>query len=326
MRRIYAENIKSGGGKVLLDMVIDQYQNKNTIFYINEHIIDDIPKDVLKVTIDNKLHTRLLSRICIHKDNDHELHLGNLPPIITNADTTLIFLQNALQFVRLKTLFRENPRLIIRVLLERFFMKIFIRRHYILYVQTDFMKALVKQKFPKNEIHIAKFYPNHRLNKKISKCSNSKSQVNIVFVGGGEVYKNLKNVLSGLKKFVAAHQFECKLHIVGGNESLLTDQHLGYEVIFYNNISHLNSVSVIVKSDLMIFASELESFGMPLWEAHKMGIDIIASDRPFVLESCLPKASFDPSNANSLYFALCVYFGKTNVSNPNSSINFCNFS
>jgi glycosyltransferase involved in cell wall biosynthesis len=50
----------------------------------------------------------------------------------------------------------------------------------------------------------------------------------------------------------------------------------------------------------LIFASSLESFGLPLLEARALGVPVLAAERDFVREVCEPQQTFDPASPHSI--------------------------
>jgi len=55
-----------------------------------------------------------------------------------------------------------------------------------------------------------------------------------------------------------------------------------------------------MESGAMIFASLTESFGLPLIEATRLGLPIVAPELDYVRDVCLPAQTFDPSSALSI--------------------------
>lgn len=321
MKRIYAENIKSGGGKVLLDMLIRQNATSGYKFYLNEHFKCDCVSNDSVITVKDKVIWRIMTKVCLHGNSEFELHFGNLPPIVTNSKQTSVYMHNALHFVPLSSLFREKPRLLVRLLLERVYIRLFMTRNYTICVQTKYMMDLVRVVFPRNEVKLVKFYPNNVLdNNNPEPCT--RDEFKVVFVGGTEIYKNLSNVLQAIELFVKNNPKELTLHVVGYISEQTEEKPLSYKIVYHNSIAHQESLAIIKSCDLMIFASEFESFGMPLWEAGQLGTDIIASDCSYVFENCLPKACFNPRDVGSIYRALCIYFRAQAVVVPDSNAEF----
>lgn len=59
----------------------------------------------------------------------------------------------------------------------------------------------------------------------------------------------------------------------------------------------LESVS---RSSALVFPSLAETFGLPLLEARALGVPIIASERDFVRDVCVPHQTFDPTSPRSI--------------------------
>jgi glycosyltransferase involved in cell wall biosynthesis len=63
----------------------------------------------------------------------------------------------------------------------------------------------------------------------------------------------------------------------------------------------LESVS---RSSALVFPSLAETFGLPLLEARALGVPIIASERDFVRDVCVPHQTFDPTSPRSIARAI----------------------
>jgi glycosyltransferase involved in cell wall biosynthesis len=200
-------------------------------------------------------------------------------------------------------------------MLERWYMQIFMRSHYKLVVQTDEMRRKVIRRFPKNHVLVDKFFPRVEWP---NPTENRATEVRrIVYVGGAEKYKNFQNTLDAVKEFSALTIQASQLVVIGNVDyESITDSCV--EVIHHDKCSHDLTLHEIASSDLLIFASECESFGMPLWEAYSLGIPILAADRSYVFESCVPSHVFDPNNVSSIVNALCLHYGISRVMEPHS--------
>jgi glycosyltransferase involved in cell wall biosynthesis len=77
-------------------------------------------------------------------------------------------------------------------------------------------------------------------------------------------------------------------------------------------LSHQHVLEVYTTVDALIFPSLTESFGLPLIEANKANIPIIASELDFVRDLVVPAQSFDPSSITSIARAIKRYLGVNN--------------
>ena len=69
-------------------------------------------------------------------------------------------------------------------------------------------------------------------------------------------------------------------------------------------ISHSEVIKYLNKTNIMIFPSLFESFGLPLIEAAQLKMPVIASNLPYVHEVIKPSATFDPYSPNDI--ASCI--------------------
>ena len=63
-------------------------------------------------------------------------------------------------------------------------------------------------------------------------------------------------------------------------------------------------------ADTMIFLSLVESFGLPLIEASKLPLHIVASELDYVRDVCVPKENFNPKSSNSIAVAVRRFLKK----------------
>jgi glycosyltransferase involved in cell wall biosynthesis len=73
------------------------------------------------------------------------------------------------------------------------------------------------------------------------------------------------------------------------------------------NLGRLPRAEVLQRlrsSSALIFPSRAETFGLPLLEAHALGVAILASERDFVRDVCEPAQSFDPESPVSIAAAV----------------------
>jgi glycosyltransferase involved in cell wall biosynthesis len=69
-------------------------------------------------------------------------------------------------------------------------------------------------------------------------------------------------------------------------------------------------------SDALIFPSRAETFGIPLVEARYLGIPILAPERSYVRDICVPDQTFDPNDPDSICRAVCRAMGVPELTEP----------
>ena len=305
---VHAENIKIGGGLVLLRKLMESLPNENTFFILNNDLdMGSKPKHV--TFIENKFWSRLTTRFSFEFPDALHIHFGNLPPIFSQSRNVSIYLQNALLVEGWEKIKSENWRLKLRLFFERLFLRIFMKKNYRIFVQTRHMLNLANYMFPKNKTELLKFSDVFKENSKVPKYSMS---FRVVYIGGKEKYKNFINVLLGLTIFCKNYNVKIDFLVIGINEgnfkNMVEPSVENLSITFEKKIERDQVFNILTNFNLLIFSSNTESFGLPLVEADYFGLDIIATDANYVLESCSPKFLFNPADPNSLVRALVLYF------------------
>ena len=70
------------------------------------------------------------------------------------------------------------------------------------------------------------------------------------------------------------------------------------------------------EADALIYPSTLETFGMPLAEAHAAGLPILAAERDFVRDVVDPEQTFDPESPLSIARAVRRFLGSPEAPQP----------
>ncbi len=143
-------------------------------------------------------------------------------------------------------------------------------------------KITVISEFSKNEL-IKKFKINPYKIKIIPNCVSDKFQKtdrqfnsaepNILVVGTKE-NKNLDRIIEALKNI------KCKVFIIGKLSESQHNKLIDYKLKFENfhNLEFDKLVSIYKESDLLLFPSLYEGFGIPILEAQATGIPVITSN------------------------------------------------
>jgi glycosyltransferase involved in cell wall biosynthesis len=76
-------------------------------------------------------------------------------------------------------------------------------------------------------------------------------------------------------------------------------------------IGHETALELYRQARALVYPSVLESFGIPLLEAQRAGLDILAPERDYVRDLLDPVESFDPDSSLSIARAVRRYLGQT---------------
>ena len=91
--------------------------------------------------------------------------------------------------------------------------------------------------------------------------------------------------------------------------------------IVYKNFDIREISSIYSKSKALVFPSFVETLGLPLIEAKKFKLDVLASELDYVRDILDPNETFDPQSSLSMYRAIKRYL-KINSNNKNNFIDY----
>ena len=296
--------INQGGGKVLLDLLINEAINRklNVLFLLDERVRDDYLHLEDNVVF---LNASLATRFYFYFKNKSLFNtvfaFGNYPPPIKLQCDVYTYFQNLLliesDFVSIKLCIKK---LIFKYLLD-------YTDHWI--VQTNAVEKKLSQliKFS-SDIHVYPFYK--QINIKIAIKTVDTTSIKFIYPGSAETYKNHLNLLMAFEKYSTRYP----------NSSLtltVSDKYHGIveliERLILKKVNIINLgwkanneiISKCLESDVMIFPSKKESFGLGLLEAAQLNMPVISSDLDYVYEVIQPSSVFDPYDPNSIYNCMC---------------------
>lgn len=325
---IDAVYINQGGGKVLLDLLIDAIRKKkmNVYFLLDERVKDDYLFLGKNVTF---INSSLLKRFCFYfktrKQFNSVFTFGNFPPPIKLKCNVYSYFHNLLliesNFVSVKLLIK---RVIFRYLFYN-------TRHW--FVQSNVVKKkLAKFSEPSTQIHVMPFFK--EINKSISIKKFDNSRIKYIYVSSAENYKNHLNLLTAFEKYNYRYP-NSSLTLTVSNKYIKIIQLIEQLTLKKINIINLGMktndeiIKKYLESDVMIFPSKKESFGLGLIEAAQLNMPVISSDLDYVYEVIQPSNVFDPDDPNSIYNCMCDHHNfidkpaKINITNKlNEMISF----
>jgi glycosyltransferase involved in cell wall biosynthesis len=155
----------------------------------------------------------------------------------------------------------------------------------------------------------------HGYNEKFSYVQrplNLSNPIVCTYISNTDMYKNQWNVIKAIE--FLRKKYNVKLFLVGGGEGRslrlvnvqvkMSDPHNDF-VMQYGFLTHEQTINILNKTDLYIFASSCETFGITLLEGMAAGMTIACSNK-----SSLPELMedgglfFDPTNTMSIASAI----------------------
>ena len=271
---LYAPNINSGGGLVLLNTVIeDEVFGKVTTLFIDSRCpinnIDLKYIEIIKVepTIWNRLKAEVALKNIAKIKNEVIMCFGNLPPVVRHKNKTFVFLQNAYLLKNLPL--PKNIKLRIRTIYERFILYYFSKNADEFIVQTNWMKESL-QKFCKIKIITYPLIP------KLPELPHLKTKTrkfDILAITGAEEHKNLDLLISLLESYNKI----IKVFIICPKEIKITNKKI--ELIQHKNLPREELYKTYQNSKYLITLSSFESFCLPIYEAYHFGTkNIVLND------------------------------------------------
>ena len=313
-------------------------KNVEIVLFADHRLKEDLSAYSIKIKfIKKSIFSRLYAEISLAilaKSNDLTLMLGGLPPIFKNASNSYLFIQN-INNISPTSLQGYSSYQILRIKFERFWLRFFYGNVKKIIVQTNFVKnILVENNLFKKDILILPFFDISNFE---SILQNPKIDYNLhrnpfvfIFPASYEPHKNHINLIKAWE-ILGSKEITPTLYLTLKDSDF---NHLMSKITFSKSL-HIINIGVLkrdllldlyLKSDCMIYPSKYESFGLPLVEATKLNLPIIASELQYVREVCCPVETFDPSSPISLADSVMRFMGiktsKLRLFNPDDFLNY----
>ena len=297
---IIAPNIKSGGGKELLEYLLihleDAYNDLNVVVYIDSSLIN--------ITSTNKrfvvsLSTTFQKVKLFSKKFDNAIYFGNLPPLVKSSNS-IVYFHNEHLIMNFQSLLNQSWNFLLKYGLQQLYVKIFIKNVDAVACQNIRIKELFSVKYNYRNVELLPFYRS---------CPKSKEVIEKIYdfcyISLAYPYKNHKLLFDSLE-ILGKKGFSISI--------VVTIEHFREDLIArLNDINNLYNIKIfnvglIPKKDVckiyyqtkcLIFPSTYESFGLPLIEAVEAGLDVIAADLRYTNEIISTPFLFEPQSATS---------------------------
>lgn len=300
---IDALHINNGGGKVLLDYLIAEIENKQLrVHYLLDNRIKDNVPEISKLNEITFLEGNFFERNHFYKQNKNEFSIifcfGNLPPTIRLKAQVYTYFQ-LLIYLNIPKEFSLIDQLKFRI--KRLILQNIAGNTDYWIVQSNLVKEKLhhKFKFERENIIVLPFYP------KFGAVELPvREKLTYLYVSNANPHKNHSKLVAVFCKFYDKHKLG-KL-IVTVNEDyqeililIKEKQQLGYPIKNIGFVGREELHKEYLSSEFLIFPSLTESFGLGLIEAIECGCKVIGSALPYTYEVCEPSILFNPSDDES---------------------------
>lgn len=276
---IYAVNIHTGGGKILLDEII---QNKTfgnvTAAFLDERYQLPDAVDFPIFTAKSKILGRIQSEFKLHRflkynptNKDDILFFGNIPPFFKPKARSYLYLQNCF-LTRQVPLPKDSFKEKLRNWIESILLKVFSRNTDEIWVQTPWMQKLTQKYLPKALVQLKPFLP------QMPALERGPMLYDFVFVGSLALNKRLSFFLATLSQLDLKLRREIKVFIALDQalQNVAIPEFKSIQVECRTNVSRDELFKIYATSKAFVTTSLYESFCLPLHEAHNYHCEIIA--------------------------------------------------
>jgi glycosyltransferase involved in cell wall biosynthesis len=320
---LYAPNVHSGGGAVLLkEMLLNAPSRCKIIAILDKRIQTNLTTHHLeninvKYWVQPTIFSRIYSELILYKLSDRckVFCFHNIPPILNRSRSITVFFQNRLiiqanpeKYTNLKVFFITYFERVLNILLHK--------RVATYITQTQSMAFSLKNSFLRNAKANIQILPLSPAINKIKGLDVQKIKIwDFCYISSGDTHKNHLNLIAAWKILASEGIFPSLSLTINSRYTALCElikkECLQSKISIENlgDVNHSTALNIYSKSGALIFPSFSESFGLPLVEASLSGIPIIASELDFVRDVCEPIETFDPNSPNSIARAVKRFLG-----------------
>ena len=329
---VHAPNVHTGGGRVLLELLLSAaHQLGDTKFILDDRF--PMPGGLDETIVLKRIAPSLTARLAVElalpsiaRNFDRVLCFGNLPPLVRLPADTWLFLQNR-YLLESADLDGFSLRAKLRLTLERIWLRTRVRNVTQIVVQTDSMKALVRCTLSRECLTIPFWRSAIRQGESSNHRPSTHSNKRFLYLASGEPHKNHLALLRAWERLAEAGLLPTLVITLDP----VRDRRLLEEIrrtamksgLTIENVPDSNERRIddlIRSADALIFPSLLESFGLPLLEATESGKPILASESDVVRDILDPAQTFDPRSPESIARAAMRFLGvrttRTDIRDP----------
>ncbi len=312
---IVAPNIKNGGGKELLEYLIEYIEHKYPFIYVTVYI----DSSIISINSSNMRTVVSLSSVydkimLFTKQIDNSLYFGNLPPL-RKARNSIVYFHNPYLLMDIKSLLSSSFKLFVKYSLQQLYIHTFIRNVTSVACQSMLIKNSFLKKYKFENIEILPFF--RACDKSLNKLSHKK--YDFCYVSLAHPHKNHLLLFQAMK-LLAEEKIHVRLAVTieVDKEELINEiksiNSLG--IVYIDNLGVLSKEKVCQlysNSICSIFPSKEETFGLALIEAVEIGLDVITSDLPYVHQVIRPSLCFDAYDSKMCAKMMKMYIKGHNV-------------
>lgn len=322
---LYAPNVHQGGGRVLLESLIDILP-QDAVLVHDQRFVFDGSRHIKPKSVPPTFFGRFLAEIWLRFNSDRAdivICFGNLPPIFRLNSKVIVFLQNR-YLVDAVCLCGFAFKTRVRLLIERLLLSVNKRNADEFVVQTPTMARLLLSKLGINnlsskQVKVLPFFVdelNYERQSKPQRKDKSSSQ-SFIYVASGEPHKNHLNLIKAWV-LLADQGISPKLILTLDNRSFsllekfinkMSANHPNLQIHNFGRVTPKRLRTLYGEVGALIYPSIMESFGIPLVEAREHKLPVLAGELDYVRDILDPEETFDPKSPTSIACAVRRFLG-----------------
>lgn len=298
---LHAPNVHTGGGLVLLQALLSHWPaDRPRVALLDERARDliELPPAVevnwVRPSPGSRLAAEWTLRRVAHR-GDTVLCFHGLPPLLPMPARILVFQQNR-HLLGLSRLSGFKPRTALRLAVERLWAWLLRHRPDAYVVQTPSMaRALQDWHGGPVRVHVLPFVDDWT-----PPARSAAPRWDFVYVADGEAHKNHARLLQAWRILAEqGYRPSLALTLSRRDEALAREvealrQRHGLAIEDLGPLARPAVLGLYGDARALIYPSIAESFGLPLLEALRCGLPILAADLDYVRDVCRPTLVFDP--------------------------------
>jgi glycosyltransferase involved in cell wall biosynthesis len=304
---IIAPNIKSGGGKELLEYLLE-YIDTN---YLNIKVTVYLDRLLSNIKSTNNREVIYLDSVqdkikLFTKKLKNSLYFGNLPPLVKSKNS-IVYFHNPYLLMSFSILKKSSFEFMIKYMLQQLYIRLFVKNVDVVAVQNKEIKNNFINKYKYDKVDLLPFF---RL---CDKNIIDNKIYDFCYVSLAHPHKNHDRLLDAMQILSDKNIHTSLVLTIEDGHNKLKEK---IDTINKQGIVNIVNLGILKKEDVcklyskskcLVFPSTQETFGLALIESVHMGLDVIASNLDYVYQSIKPSLVFDPTCSDDIADKLKIY-------------------
>jgi len=312
---LYAPNVHTGGGLVLLQELLDAWPPQAAL----QAWLDTRARAALRLPESAKVHwveatlaSRWRAEVSLARaarEPVRVLCFHGLPPLVARPAATLLYLQNR-NYLGGVPLDEYGWKVRLRNRVEQWISRAWRSKVDCYYVQSPTMARALRAWWPQAPQRMlplsAPLAAHLSAHPPAQPQTAAHKRWDFVYVADGQPHKNHRRLLQAWRLLAEQGVRPSLALTLTDRDAPLRDELLaaaaaqGLDIHNLPPMSHAEVQQLYGQARALVFPSLGESFGLPLVEAAAAGLPVVASERDFVRDICAPVQTFDPESAISI--------------------------